>query len=136
MEGHKILVTGLTGQVARPLALWLAERNEVWGLARFSDPEKRAQLEAGGIRCETLDLEAGDFASLPSDFDYVLHFAVSRAPEPDFDRTSARMPRAQACCSPRPDRSAPSSTARRPASTRPPATRCSRSRAPSATTTA
>ncbi|MEM7413343.1 MAG: NAD(P)-dependent oxidoreductase [Myxococcota bacterium] len=86
MEGNKVLVTGLTGQVAGPLALWLAESNEVWGLARFSDPAKREALESGGVRCETLDLEAGDFSDLPDDFDYVLHFAVSRAPEPDFDR--------------------------------------------------
>ena len=86
MQDMKILVTGLTGQVARPIALDLAQRNEVWGIARFTNPALRAQLEAGGVHCETVDLEAGDFSSLPTDFDVVLHFAVSRAPKPDFDR--------------------------------------------------
>lgn len=85
MQDQKILVTGLTGQVARPIALDLAKRNEVWGIARFSKPELREQLEAGGVRCETVDLEEGDFSALPTDFDVVLHFAVSRAPKPDFD---------------------------------------------------
>ncbi|HKA14461.1 MAG TPA: NAD(P)-dependent oxidoreductase [Myxococcota bacterium] len=86
LRDHKILVTGLTGQVARPIALDLAPRNEVWGIARFSNPALRTELEAGGVRCETFDLEAGDFSALPADFDVVLHFAVSRAPKPDFDR--------------------------------------------------
>ena len=86
MQDLKILVTGLTGQVARPIALDLAKRNEVWGIARFSQPALREQLEAGGVRCETVDLEEGDFSALPTDFDVVLHFAVSRSPKPDFDR--------------------------------------------------
>ena len=86
MQDKKILVTGLTGQVARPIALDLAKNNEVWGLARFTNPAAREQLEQGGVRCETVDLEAGNFSSLPTDFDVVLHFAVSRAPKPDFDR--------------------------------------------------
>ena len=86
MQDMKILVTGLTGQVARPIALDLARRNEVWGIARFTNAALREQLEAGGVRCETVDLEAGDFSALPTDFDVVLHFAVSRAPKPDFDR--------------------------------------------------
>jgi UDP-glucuronate 4-epimerase len=86
MQDKKILVTGLTGQVARPIALDLAKNNEVWGLARFTNPAAREQLEQGGVRCETIDLEAGDFSSLPTDFDVVLHFAVSRAAKPDFDR--------------------------------------------------
>jgi UDP-glucuronate 4-epimerase len=85
MQDRKILVTGLTGQVARPIALDLAKRNEVWGIARFTNPDVRTQLEAGGVRCETIDLEAGQFSSLPADFDVVLHFAVSRAPKPDFE---------------------------------------------------
>jgi len=64
----------------------LARRSGVWGIARFTQPAVRAQLEAGGVRCETIDLEAGDFSSLPTDFDVVLHFAVSRSPKSDFDR--------------------------------------------------
>ena len=35
LEGQRILITGCTSQVARPLAAHLAENNEVYGLARF-----------------------------------------------------------------------------------------------------
>ena len=85
VEGRKILVTGPTGQVAFPLACTLAQKNEVWGAARFSDPAKRKALEAAGVHCTTVDLGSGDFDALPSDFDYVLHLAVARAAEADFD---------------------------------------------------
>ena len=76
MQDKKILVTGPTGQVADPVARAFAKYNEVWGVARFSDPEKRKSLESDGIQCVALDLEAGDFSLLPDDFDYVLNFAV------------------------------------------------------------
>lgn len=85
VEGQKILVTGPTGQVAFPLACTLAQKNEVWGAARFSDPTKREALETAGVHCATVDLGSGDFDELPSDFDYVLHLAVARAAEADFD---------------------------------------------------
>ncbi|MEE3329380.1 MAG: NAD(P)-dependent oxidoreductase [Myxococcota bacterium] len=85
MEGKKVLVTGPTGQVAFPLACTLAKHNEVWGAARFSDPAKRAALEDAGVHCATVDLGSGDFKQLPDDFDYVLHLAVARAAEADFD---------------------------------------------------
>ena len=39
LEGQRILVTGATGQVARPLTEKLAENNEVWAAARFSVPQ-------------------------------------------------------------------------------------------------
>jgi UDP-glucuronate 4-epimerase len=92
LEGKKILVTGPTGQVAYPLSLALARRNDVWGAARFSDAAKRASLEEAGITCVPIDLGEGDFSDLPGDFDYVLNLAVARSPEPDFDgdlRTNA-----------------------------------------------
>ncbi len=41
LEGKRILVTGPTGQVARPLVEALAQHNEVFGLARFSKAEDR-----------------------------------------------------------------------------------------------
>ena len=62
MKGKKILITGPTGQVAYPTTLALARDNEVWGAARFSDPEKREALEKAGVHCETVDLAGGDFS--------------------------------------------------------------------------
>ena len=46
LDGQRILVTGATGQVARPLTEKLAEKNEVWAAARFSDPQAKEELEA------------------------------------------------------------------------------------------
>ena len=40
MRGSKILITGPSGQVAAPIAKALAADNEVWGIARFSDPRR------------------------------------------------------------------------------------------------
>jgi len=77
LKGKKILVTGLTGQVTYPVALALAKESDVWGIARFSDPEKKKSLESAGITCVTVDLAEADFSRLPNDFDYVLNFAVS-----------------------------------------------------------
>jgi nucleoside-diphosphate-sugar epimerase len=79
LQGKRIVVTGVTGQVARPLALALARENEVFGAARFGDQAAKAQLERGGVHCVPVDLLAGDVAALPSDADYVLHFAVAKS---------------------------------------------------------
>ncbi len=85
MDGKKILVTGPTGQVATPVTLALAKNNEVWGAARFRDAAARQRLESGGVRCVSVDLVAGDFSSLPADFDYVLNLAVSKTNRWDAD---------------------------------------------------
>ena len=79
MHGAKILITGPTGQVASPIAQALAVDNEVWGIARFTNAAAREALEKSGVRCETVNLAAGDFAGLPSDFDYVLNLAVAKS---------------------------------------------------------
>jgi UDP-glucuronate 4-epimerase len=95
---EKILVTGVSGTVARPLALYLAGDNEVWGAARFAGtgarareafsdqtaPERRdlstrEELDAAGIRTVAVDLGAGDLGDLPDDFTLVLHLAWMRA---------------------------------------------------------
>lgn len=85
MRGKKLLITGTTGQVGKPVALHFAEHNEVWAIARFGDAKKRADLESAGVRCEVVDLGVGDFSTVPEDFDYVLNFAVAKSPEADFD---------------------------------------------------
>jgi nucleoside-diphosphate-sugar epimerase len=73
VEGEKILVTGPAGHLTWPIVRRLAENNEVWGLARFSDPESRARLERIGVTCVAMDLATDDLSDLPSDFDRVFH---------------------------------------------------------------
>ncbi|MGE5697737.1 MAG: NAD-dependent epimerase/dehydratase family protein [Candidatus Sericytochromatia bacterium] len=79
MRGSKILITGPTGQVAAPVAKALAADNAVWGIARFTDASAREGLEKAGVRCETVNLAAGDFTGLPTDFDYVINLAVAKS---------------------------------------------------------
>jgi len=85
LERKKILVTGPTGQVALPVALGLATANDVWGIARFTDPGARERLEVAGVTCVTTDLATSDFGDLPDDFDYVLNFAAARGGDDDWD---------------------------------------------------
>ncbi len=87
MRGSKILITGVSGQVATPpVALAMAPDNEVWGIARFTDAAVRSSLEKAGVRCETVNMAAGgDFTGLPSDFDYVLNLAVAKSGRWDKD---------------------------------------------------
>ena len=86
--GHRILVTGLTGQVGFPVARALAAAgNEVWGAARYGASGARERVEAAGVRAVTVDLIEADFSALPDDFDYVLNFAVTHVP--DFGRALA-----------------------------------------------
>lgn len=85
LRGRRILITGPAGQIAFPLASALAEHNDLWGLARFTDPANRSRVEAVGVRPHTGDLASGDFGDLPTDFDYVLHLAHAWHPTPDYD---------------------------------------------------
>ncbi len=85
LEGKKILVTGPTGQVGFPVARAFAQKNEVYGLARFKKPADRERLEAAGVTCVKGDLAAGDLDAVPEDVDYVAHFAVAKSPKGDFD---------------------------------------------------
>ena len=83
LSGRRIAITGVTGQVAAPIARALAVDNEVIGLARFSDATARASLEAAGVDCRVVDLtrggpEASGVAAVPADVDHVLHFAVTK----------------------------------------------------------
>jgi nucleoside-diphosphate-sugar epimerase len=86
LDGKKILVTGPAGQIAFPLASALAQSNEVWGIARFTDAASREKVESAGIRAHVADLASGDFDGLPDDFDYVLHLATYRSGGLDYDQ--------------------------------------------------
>ncbi len=79
LSGKSIVVTGVTGQVAGPVAMALASRNQVVGAARFKDKEAQGRLESAGIRCVPIDLANGDVGGLPADAEYVIHFAVSKS---------------------------------------------------------
>jgi len=85
LRGEKILFTGPTGQVGRPIALALATENEVWGLARFKDAGARAEMESAGVRCVAHNLATEDFSELPDDFTYVLNFSVVKSGRWDRD---------------------------------------------------
>lgn len=88
LQGKKILVTGGTGQVARPVAEALAEHNEVWCLGRFGTPGVEDELRARGIttfRWDMDDLGDGAYDGLPTDFTHVIHSAVRRGEDGDFN---------------------------------------------------
>ncbi len=80
LEGQRILVTGATGQVARNLTEQLAEKNEVWAAARFSDPAAKAELEALGVKTVFFSMGEEDLSGLP-DVDYVFHIGANVDPK-------------------------------------------------------
>jgi nucleoside-diphosphate-sugar epimerase len=85
LEGEKILVTGPAGQIAEPICRHLAQSNEVWGIARFSEPGSQARIEDLGVTTRVIDLAGDNLQDLPSDFSYVLHLAAYLSPGYDFD---------------------------------------------------
>lgn len=89
LSDEKILITGPAGQIAEPLTRYLAPHNDVWGIARFTDPSSRERIDAYGVTTLALDLGAGDLSSLPDDFTYVLHLAADQSGGHDYDRALA-----------------------------------------------
>lgn len=79
IAGAKILVTGVTSEVAKPVAFSLAKDNEVYGAARWRDPASREPFESRGIKTVTADFVKGDLTDLPDAVDYVAHFAVVKS---------------------------------------------------------
>ena len=77
MEGQKILVTGASGQCGRGLAFVLSRNNEVHGLARFRNPEIKEELERQGCVVWQMDMGSERPDRLPTDFDIVIHEAMS-----------------------------------------------------------
>lgn len=85
LSGEKILVTGPAGRIAFGLVRSLAPDNDVWGIARFSDPATREKVEALGVTTRRIDIADGAFGDLPTDFTYLLHLAADFSPN-DYDR--------------------------------------------------
>ncbi|MDB5985878.1 MAG: NAD(P)-dependent oxidoreductase [Nevskia sp.] len=80
LSDNKILITGAAGSVASPIAEYLSRDNEVWGVARFTNPADRTRLEALGVKTFSADIAGGDLSGLPQDFTHLLHFAFARVP--------------------------------------------------------
>ncbi len=88
IEGKKILITGATGQVARPVAEALAKNNEVWCLGRFADVDAERELSDLGVRTWRWDmagLAEDGLDGLADDFTHVMHSAAHRGDGIDFD---------------------------------------------------
>jgi UDP-glucuronate 4-epimerase len=76
LSGRRVLVTGASGVVAFPVAVELAKNNEVFAVARFSDPEQSRLLERAGARPIAFDLADPDLSVLPESVDVVINYAV------------------------------------------------------------
>ena len=85
LEGRKLLLTGPTGVLGSNIARRLAASNDVWAIARFSDPSARSALEAAGVSCVHVDLDRPDFTDVPRDVDHVVHMAVTKRSDFDAD---------------------------------------------------
>lgn len=80
LKGHKLLITGLTGNLGGSLATALAAENEVWGFARFSREGQLDYWRDCGVHCVVGDWKDGDFEGLPGDFDYVINSGANTSP--------------------------------------------------------
>ncbi len=80
LKGHRILLTGLTGQVGGTFADVLAPHNELYGLARFTNPGSREHAERAGVKTIVGDLAKNELADVPEDIDYVIHLAANTKP--------------------------------------------------------
>lgn len=86
LENSKILITGPTGQVAKPVVEHFARIADVYALARFRKAEDRADIVALGATVLQADLaDADSLVGVPSDFDYVLNFAVVKTGDFAYD---------------------------------------------------
>lgn len=84
IASKRILITGVTGLIARPMALALAQESEVWGLSLFNEAEEaaRAELEAAGVHCIPWNMATDPFpANVPADITHVIHTAMLRETE-------------------------------------------------------
>ena len=80
LKNARLLMTGLTGQLAGSIAAILAPHNEIYGLARYSKPGSKEAVEALGITPVVCDYTTGNFDGVPGDFDYVFHAAADVFP--------------------------------------------------------
>jgi len=81
LQGKKILMTGVAGNLGGTLAQSLVKDNELWGIDRFPLPGQEENWRAQGVRTVTADFAQDDLkAVLPDDFDYLIHVAANCNP--------------------------------------------------------
>jgi nucleoside-diphosphate-sugar epimerase len=73
LKNKKILIFGVSGRVGKGLAMTLLKKNEVHGVARFTQKEVRQELESLGVKTIPMDVLDGDLKKLPADFDYIFN---------------------------------------------------------------
>ncbi len=83
LKGKRVLVTGASGLVALPVARELAKDNEVFAVARWSDPAQKRLVELAGAQAVTFDLANEDLSALPKSVDVVINYAVLPFPNKD-----------------------------------------------------
>jgi nucleoside-diphosphate-sugar epimerase len=76
MTGKRVVITGASGLVALPVAVELAKTNEVYAVARFSDPKQKRLLDEAGARTITYDMADADMSALPKSADIVINYGV------------------------------------------------------------
>lgn len=86
LKGKKILITGATGLVARPLVRAYSETATVYAMARYGRAEdRRAIEELGGVPLVADLADTASLSAIPSNIDYVINCAVSRTGNFDLD---------------------------------------------------
>lgn len=84
IEGRRILITGATGQFAKPLVAAYADKAQVFAAARFGKEEDRAEIEAMGATPVKIDLSEPDSLKAIPPVDFVVNAAVAKSG--DFDQ--------------------------------------------------
>jgi UDP-glucuronate 4-epimerase len=80
LKGHKILLTGLTGQVGGTFADELAPHNTVYGLARYTRAGSKEHAASKGVIPIVGDFATNELDAVPGDIDYVIHLAANTKP--------------------------------------------------------
>ncbi len=85
-DGKKILITGATGMVSRPLVREYSKVGKVYAMARYARAEDRSAIEALGGTPIAADLaDPKSLSAIPDDVDYVINCAVGRSNKFDYD---------------------------------------------------
>lgn len=79
-KSKKILITGATGLVARPLVRAYAREGAVYAMARYARAEDRRAMEELGAVPIAVDLANREsLSAIPDEIDYVINCAVARS---------------------------------------------------------